>query len=507
VGTSYYLFRLKKPLGDRPELDLDKDTVPFGSRKAIIGELASMDGAYLSGDEVHLEVAGADIAYSIDDDARAIGVDHAGPWDLLPVVQKLSGLGPMAIFDPQTSTWRVPEAYAAKPPARCPPFFGTPLPSRARTPMGQRWSVRHEARFGKADQVVVHRGVVVVPGWATVTALDARTGKTRWTLALGRGKVHVALAGGVLVCGSRQPELTGLDPMSGRTLWATQLDASIARPALPLGSRRLIAGTINCGVLLLDPRDGKVLWQRQLESPREGPFQIFSLAADERYIVVGTNVGACFCLSTRDGRVMGSSPPYSDRADDGDRWIAAYVSGLAIAGNQVITRDIYSIARLGLPRLNERGRIRPGLVRSGKPTLAISGGLLLEGAALVAPMVDLDRFVVHQPCAVRAWALPKLTPAVALRSPFGAPAPLPFAAGTWATLLEAGDPGAVTVLVALVDRRGKVLVEQPLPVGTRSQDFAVAANEGLLFVAAGPTLTAFRPPTAATPRPRRARPS
>ena len=108
---------------------------------------------------------------------------------------------------------------------------------------------------------------------SALIALNCRTGRLAWTLALaGSGMPTPAIVGGVLVHHNGAGHVLGLDPASGRVLYDRNL-RSIASmvAALPMpGGRFITAGVDPNAVWMLRARDGSVVWKSTFSSVASG---------------------------------------------------------------------------------------------------------------------------------------------------------------------------------------------------------------------------------------------
>ncbi len=112
----------------------------------------------------------------------------------------------------------------------------------------------------ESSPLVVH-GVVYLGDWnGNVWALDAASGRTRWTARLhGAIKGSVALSGRTLYIGTYAGDVAALDARTGRVLWTSGGHGRIySSPAVAYG--RVYIGSLDGGVYAFGAATGDLLW-------------------------------------------------------------------------------------------------------------------------------------------------------------------------------------------------------------------------------------------------------
>ena len=151
----------------------------------------------------------------------------------------------------------------------------TALATGAPTPL---WRVH--AGTGLTAPVAVDDTLLFVAGYdRKVSAVDLRTGVTRWSSRLPGVIVGGVLHAGALVyAASGRPEgrVVALRAATGRRAWKTATDNVIAPLAIVSGT--LVVQTRSGGVLGLDAMTGAVRWRRRVGAGRAPPFAVDSTA-------------------------------------------------------------------------------------------------------------------------------------------------------------------------------------------------------------------------------------
>ncbi len=152
---------------------------------------------------------------------------------------------------------------------------------------------------------LVSGGLVYVGDWnGVVWALDARTGRTRWTFrADGRIKGSLARSGGRVFVGDYDGHLYALDARTGRLAWRASAQprlggrgAFYSTPAVGYG--RVFIGNTDGKVYAFGAASGRLLW-----SQSTGGYVYASPAIWRRLILVGSYDHSFYALDAATGDV------------------------------------------------------------------------------------------------------------------------------------------------------------------------------------------------------------
>jgi len=199
--------------------------------------------------------------------------------------------------------------------------------------------------------IVAGGTVFAMDAYGEITALDAATGRQRWTLdtrkekesagALGGG---IAFEGGTLYVTTSLAEAMSVDPATGAIGWRVPLPAPTrGSPAVAAG--RIVFPTTDNRVLAIATADGKEIWTHRGQPVTTMVLGLPAPAIQGDTVVAGLASGEVIALRATDGRVIWSEALASARggglADitaiaampviDGNRVIAAGLGGIVIA--------------------------------------------------------------------------------------------------------------------------------------------------------------------------------
>jgi outer membrane protein assembly factor BamB len=223
---------------------------------------------------------------------------------------------------------------------------------------------RYETDSGVASAPALANETLYISTTERVLALDLTSGTLRWQADVASLDVPLLPHRGRLIVEDKtEPELVGLDALSGRREWSRSTDYSPQGVARTAGQTFVTQRSEEVGlVTYVDGESGETRWERQF-----APIVTPPVVADD-VIVVGTKAGTVRALDRADGTTVwkrsvisapegifvplatdGRSvyvPPNNgdelvalDLADGTDRWRASVgMSGLsaAIAGNAVL---------------------------------------------------------------------------------------------------------------------------------------------------------------------------
>jgi outer membrane protein assembly factor BamB len=138
-------------------------------------------------------------------------------------------------------------------------------------------------------------------------ALDLRTGRKKWEIALGErltggpmvdeglGLVYVVMWSGRVVA---------LDAQSGAIRWDAHLaGGSETSPALSIKQNLLYVGSYDGSFDALDARTGQILWQIQIGSPVTAS-PVIVHGATQSWIILASQGGKCLLLDSYSGRLL-----------------------------------------------------------------------------------------------------------------------------------------------------------------------------------------------------------
>jgi outer membrane protein assembly factor BamB len=137
-----------------------------------------------------------------------------------------------------------------------------------------------------------------------VVALNAQTGKTVWRATIGATESSPLVVNGVVYVGSRNDKVYALDARTGRARWTYTTGGEVK------GAAAYIAGTIYIGsydghVYALNARNGKLRWRASAENRLggRGTFYANPAIAYGR-IYIGSTDGVVYSFGTTSGRLL-----------------------------------------------------------------------------------------------------------------------------------------------------------------------------------------------------------
>lgn len=202
-----------------------------------------------------------------------------------------------------------------------------------------------------APPLVAGDAVYAMDAYGQVTALDAATGRRRWSVdTRPRRDRDGALGGGIAFEGGRIYAVTGLaealaiDPADGSIAWRAPLTAP-ARGSPTVAGGRIFAPTVENHLLALSVEDGRRLWTYRAQPTTTMSLGLPAPAVEGDLVVAGFGSGELATVRAGDGRVVWSETLSSARggglADiaaiaampviDRGRVFAAGLGGLAVA--------------------------------------------------------------------------------------------------------------------------------------------------------------------------------
>ena len=256
---------------------------------------------------------------------------------------------------------------------------------------------------------VVAAGVVAVPNSGGVTVLDEQTGQPLWSragssfptgvAATTRAVVVTATAQGATDPNAAPVRLVGLEPRSGRQLWATP--ATLRDVSTPVASSSAVVALFHGGargasqgVVAIDPATGRQVWQAQAPGGFDGSWD--------------PQLGSMAFLAANSAQIA------LDLTTGGQRWRVDARTGV---GQPVLADDqLYEMARDGIVHALDATTGRPRWTTDLSATLrgAFYGPLRVSSGLVLVP-TDSGVVALHGTTGRKAWtvALPPTVNAAA----------------------------------------------------------------------------------------------
>ncbi|MBK1657837.1 outer membrane protein assembly factor BamB family protein [Paracraurococcus ruber] len=200
-----------------------------------------------------------------------------------------------------------------------------------------------------APPILADGTVFAMDAIGRVAALDAATGRTRWTLdtrpekerdgALGGG---LAFDGGMLFAVTGLAEAMAIDPATGKPGWRVALPAP-ARGAPTVAGGKLFVPTLENHLLALSAETGERQWTYRAQPTTTLVLGLPAPAVEGDVVVAGFASGELAALRTADGRVIWSETLASVRGG-GLADIAAITALPVIERGRVIAAGLGGIA-------------------------------------------------------------------------------------------------------------------------------------------------------------------
>jgi outer membrane protein assembly factor BamB len=135
-----------------------------------------------------------------------------------------------------------------------------------------------------------------------IVAFNARTGNVSWLRRIGPSESSPLVAHGTVYVGDWNGRVWALDASTGRTRWTTELNGAI-KGSLALGGRRLFIGTYTGKIVSLDARTGRILWT----SGGHGSFYSSPAVAYGR-VYIGSLEGGVYAFGATTGHLLWARP-------------------------------------------------------------------------------------------------------------------------------------------------------------------------------------------------------
>ena len=172
------------------------------------------------------------------------------------------------------------------------------------------WKYMTESYYGSSPAVV--DGVVYICGIYDINAIDAFTGKLRWTSPRGGGMSGPAVADGVVFVGSSDKNVYALDSSNGDILWQYSTRGIVySSPAVAYGV--VYAGSWDQNFYALDASTGALLWNYTTggevrSSPAVADGTVYFGSRDHRLYALDAHTGALLWNYTTGAEMLASSP-------------------------------------------------------------------------------------------------------------------------------------------------------------------------------------------------------
>ena len=176
------------------------------------------------------------------------------------------------------------------------------------------WKYMTESYTGSSPAVV--EGVVYICGFYDINAIDALTGKLRWTYPHGGFTSSPAVAGGVVYVGGRDQNIYALDTSDGGLLWQYTTGGVVdSSPAMADGI--VYVGSQDWNLYALDAATGTLLWNYTTggevrSSPAVADGVVYFGSNDHRVYALDANTGALIWNYATGGVLSYSSPAVSN---------------------------------------------------------------------------------------------------------------------------------------------------------------------------------------------------
>ena len=147
--------------------------------------------------------------------------------------------------------------------------------------------------------VIANRTVFIGTMHGRLHAIDAETGKDRWSFQAGGGILHAAaIAEGLCFFGAMDGKVYALDATSGQPRWAYATGKSIWNAPV-VAERRVFVGGRGGFFYAIETDSGKLAWR----TPVGGPI-LSSPAYDGGKVYVASEDMRAYCFDATDGRIL-----------------------------------------------------------------------------------------------------------------------------------------------------------------------------------------------------------
>ena len=261
--------------------------------------------------------------------------------------------------------------------------------------------------------VAVAAGVVAVPNSGGVTVLDEQTGQPLWSRSVGsfpigvaatsRAVVVTATAQGVTGPNAAPVRLVGLEPKTGRQVWASpgtlrDVSTTVASSTAVVALFHTGARGASQGAIAVDPATGRQLWQAQVSGMFDGGQEP----------VLGSLAFLTYEHSAGNG--ANSAQIALDLVTGAQRW---RVDTAMSVGQPVFADDqLYELARDGMVRALDAATGRPRWTTDLSSTLQgdFFGSLRVSNGLVLVPTAS-SVVALHGATGRKAWTV-ALQPAV-----------------------------------------------------------------------------------------------
>ena len=139
-----------------------------------------------------------------------------------------------------------------------------------------------------------------------VVALDAKTGKVRWSRPLGPTESSPLVANGLVYVGDWFGKVYALDARTGKSRWTFKTGGKV-KAAVAISGRRLYVGSYDGHLYALYARTGRLIWRASGQVRLRGHGEFYSTpAAAYGRVYVGSTDGKVYSFGATSGKLRWS---------------------------------------------------------------------------------------------------------------------------------------------------------------------------------------------------------
>jgi outer membrane protein assembly factor BamB len=274
------------------------------------------------------------------------------------------------------------EEVAASPEDDGPPAVPAALVALDRQTGAVRWT----SSVSTALPPLLSHGSVIVATSSGIEALDPRTGRGQWALALGRpARARMIAQGALLMTVLEGGELVAVHLERREVVWRLSLGGS-DRVSMTTDAAAVYLVTAGSRAMSVNLADGTTRWERALDGELSEP------VVDRDRVFIGSTTKSFWSLDARTGK------------DKGWTWNGQIFGG-AIVGASVQGNSVYVVSWDNIVRALDRGngaqRWKEPVTRPLFPPRILNGIIAVVG---VSPTLSTFRADTGSP--VSTWAFP-----------------------------------------------------------------------------------------------------
>jgi hypothetical protein len=178
-------------------------------------------------------------------------------------------------------------------------------PEEIRGPMSRKWyrSFHEEGLSCGVQPVIANKTVYAGTMHGVLHAMDAETGKDRWSFQAGGGILHSAAIGeGMCFFGAMDGKVYAVDATSGQLRWTYSTGKAIWNAPVVAEGRIFIGGR-DGNFYAIEAGSGKLAWRTPV-----GGSILSSPACDAGKVYVAGEDMRAYCFGARDGQVLWTAP-------------------------------------------------------------------------------------------------------------------------------------------------------------------------------------------------------